>query len=101
MESGKKYIKNDISKTRNTTLSKQKAKDIKKNILKTKNKKKIQKTRLSAMKKREKEKRKNAKAACTHETATFVCLRRPSERRGGRRGGPYLLPLTHILGEGG
>lgn len=35
----KKYIKNDISKTRNTTLSKQKAKDIKKNILKTKNKK--------------------------------------------------------------
>lgn len=36
----KKYIKNDISKTRNTTLSKQKAKDIKKNILKTKNKKK-------------------------------------------------------------
>lgn len=39
MESGKKYIKNDISKTRNTTLLKQKAKDIKKNILKTKNKK--------------------------------------------------------------
>lgn len=35
----KKYIKNDISKTRNTTLLKQKAKDIKKNILKTKNKK--------------------------------------------------------------
>lgn len=54
----KKYIKNDISKTRNTTLSKQKAKDIKKNILKTKNKKNTKDKTISNEKKRKRKTKK-------------------------------------------
>lgn len=54
----KKYIKNDISKTRNTTLLKQKAKDIKKNILKTKNKKNTKDKTISNEKKRKRKTKK-------------------------------------------
>lgn len=83
----KKYIKNDISKTRNTTLSKQKAKDIKKNILKTKNKKNTKDKTISNEKKRKRKTKKTQKQRVRMKPLhLFVCGGRASGEEGAAAG---------------